>query len=164
MSDTDDLELDTWHPRAMKRRSLMEHTPREFDVMPEAELSAFWYAPPMTHLRDLHRCHLLCGRIPGRIHFEECQYVKGADYRSALQIAVRYLGLLPEDEPIRWSTSATALDPSLEEGSALAELTLSFLSDPITVRGDGTFGNGRHRVAAIIDAQMDLLIPVVRMR
>lgn len=99
----------------------------------------------MSDRRDLHICPLLCGRVPDKIHFSDSQHVKIVDYQPAADLAVSHLDTLPKNRLVSGLSSAADLDSVLNEGSAPAELALSFLAAPLAVARGGAFGNGRHR-------------------
>jgi len=111
--------------------------------------------------RELRRCLDSCALMEGMSHSPNCQYVQGVDPRAAVRDAVRYLerahaaglGL----------TMVTAADMGLpDDGSAQTELTLSLITDPIAVRSNGLFHNGRHRLQTLVGAGVVGKVPVAR--
>jgi hypothetical protein len=113
-------------------------------------------------MKDLHRCSSLCRRWQGSIHSPFCEYVDGVDYQAATDAAVAFLTSHP-GQTFSGLTGIEAVAPHLTPQSPQAELTLSFLTDPIELKNqDSDFDNGRHRVAALIDTGVTGPIPFTR--
>ncbi len=135
----------------------------EYTLVDLEQLRSWWESNGNFGMRDLHRCLPECATTPGRNHDSACQYVRSVDPQAATDAASAYLKSLaptPRYE-ISMFLNAEAVGIPDPDRSPQAELTLSFLTDPITVHPDGRFGNGRHRVTALLDAGVTGSIPVI---
>lgn len=90
-----------------------------------------------------------------------CDYMRDINHQRAVADARNYLQINPSvDIPGHVKISTVA--PQGIEGSAQAELTLAFFTDPITITtSGGVFKNGRHRATALFDAGVSGDIPVL---
>lgn len=129
-----------------------------FEMISPADLRAHWQATN-PELLKLHRCTGLC-RLSPQFHSRVCEYMLGLNHHSAISDANSFIARNP-GQTYSGTISIAAVAPMLPERSPQAELTLSFLTDAITLKDHG-FDNGRHRVAALFDAGVAANIPVLR--
>lgn len=108
-------------------------------------------------MQDLHQCR--CMPTSGTYHKTYCPYVANPDHETALYHAATYI-LNNAGSTAPGQLLAEDIDPALQSDTDTAELTLSFITDPIEIKGGYYFDNGRHRVTALIDLNVVGRIPV----
>lgn len=146
----------------MKRRMKSSNDAAKFSLIDMADLRAVWDASNVM-LRDLHQCTTFCKFAVGAFHDASfCEYVLQLDHQRAIDEATAYL-LANPDGHVSGSLSIFEVSEGLEEGSPQAELTLSFLTDPVALKANSIFDNGRHRATALFDAGVTGRIPVLQL-
>lgn len=147
-----------WIGDRMKRRAEFSPEVDRFKFVSAADLRRYWASNVDKNIRQ-------CGCWPfgpeGRTHFASCQYFKGVQYPNAIAAAAAYLRSLPAGSQVPPGLTIQVVLPGLSVSAAQAELTLSFLTDPIEFNQAHQFNNGRHRATAIVDVAPGLQgIPV----
>lgn len=142
----------------MKHRVKMSYDVADFTLIDAMDLRAHWdNSPPL--LRDLHQCTTFCRMRNDGFHAPFCDYLAQLDHASAVADALAYLSANAGGR-VQGEVRIGEVSHGGVEGSPQAELTLSLLTDPITLTRRGTFDNGRHRATAFFDAGVVGLIPV----
>ncbi|WEO76427.1 hypothetical protein BJQ94_13775 [Cryobacterium sp. SO2] len=144
----------------MKSRTKFSNDVAAFALIDMTELRGTWDLSS-TLLRNLHQCTSFCKFAKGTFHEAKfCDYMLGLDHQRALNDATAYLLANPAGR-VSGSLSISKVSTGLREGSPQAELTLSFLTDPVTLKARRGFDNGRHRATALFDAGATGQIPVL---
>jgi hypothetical protein len=94
-------------------------------------------------------------------HPDLCDYILEPDHQLAVDAATNFISV-NQGGWFPGSIHAGQVSPLLVPGSPTAELALSFLTDPIEIRGTSIFDNGPHRATALFDVDVTGLIPVKR--
>lgn len=146
----------------MKRRAKLSFDASAFSLITTVELRQIWDRT-YPALRDLHRCSPFCKLDSATFHSDACQYVANVDYEQAIECASQFV-IAQEGRRIDGpSLLISEVDPTAQPGTGQAELTLSFLTDPIEIKNSVIFNNGRHRATAVLDSGSLGLVPVVRL-
>ena len=152
----------------MKSLALFNENPGDFQSVQVQRLESIWLASGNLdpNALKLHQCALPCGRFPdvGTYHFPSCDYAE-PDWPHAVAIA---WGIL-HGTTCRTNDRLT-LDAKLVHATARAQVAstatadaaTSLLTDPLELDGPRKIGNGRHRIAALVDANLqDELVPLI---
>lgn len=146
----------------MKRRAKLSFGASAFSLITTDELRKIW-DQGYPALQDLHRCSPFCKLDSATFHSDICQYVAYLDYEQAIKCASQFV-VAQEGRTIDGpSLAITDVDPTAHPGTGQAELTLSFLTDPIEIKDSKIFNNGRHRATAVFDRGGSGLVPVIRL-